>query len=625
MLRFPDFNAVIAIFNDQVSMIFTSIQKKVFILGSYLLLTLLPLVEMFSHGLFVVAVKMFAISCFSWMLIWAVFERPARFHWLLLPVFLLMPVDIVLRVAYGQSFSAHYLGVFFESGSAEAIDFLAGKFTLTVLSLLFFLCWWLLVFIATQSKSILAWTSRSRNITATMLVMLFLLIAFYPRLSHIMTRMEASGSVQAQSNGLPKDYISIGGEYPPHLVQSVFAWMKYQNDAGIFESTRPLGHFFVAYEFIRERVYLDQFSDKNKNFTFDTSLSKKTAMPQTVVLVIGESSRFDRWGINGYSRKTSPLLDDRSHLVSLSNMITGVTATRLSVPVILSRKPVMPIEVEGFSEKSLISAYKLAGFKTFWISNQLSLGSYDTAVSIFAREADVLHYVQKISSGSKISYDENLLPVLGDALHDTAERKLIVLHTMGSHWEYAKRYPEKFSKWLPVLPSSSTVDFSDRANKVMMNNSYDASILYTDYILDSVIRRINVKDRSAVMFYLSDHGETLFDDMCPASMHGHNTDYEFHIPAFFWYSDQFHQMYPEKVGAIEANRNAPLSTENVFYSMLDIADIKVQEDQNERSFVSSSLIAHPRYVNSEGWINYDKSYAAGSCKEITSVSSLTKK
>jgi glucan phosphoethanolaminetransferase (alkaline phosphatase superfamily) len=51
------------------------------------------------------------------------------------------------------------------------------------------------------------------------------------------------------------------------------------------------------------------------------------------------------------------------------------------------------------------------------------------------------------------------------------------------------------------------------------------------------------------MMYVADHGQTLYDDSCNLAFHGHNTQYEFHIPAFVWYSDLYAQQFPEKLSS----------------------------------------------------------------------------
>jgi hypothetical protein len=41
-------------------------------------------------------------------------------------------------------------------------------------------------------------------------------------------------------------------------------------------------------------------------------------------------------------------------------------------------------------------------------------------------------------------------------MFDPAPKKLIVLHTLGSHWNYSRRYPKQFEQWLPSLYGDDT-------------------------------------------------------------------------------------------------------------------------------------------------------------------------
>ena len=66
------------------------------------------------------------------------------------------------------------------------------------------------------------------------------------------------------------------------------------------------------------------------------------------------------------------------------------------------------------------------------------------------------------------------------AIDDPARKKLIVLHTLGSHWNYSHRYPKAFDKWQPSLFGIENPAYTDVAMKPQLNNSYDNSILYTD-------------------------------------------------------------------------------------------------------------------------------------------------
>jgi glucan phosphoethanolaminetransferase (alkaline phosphatase superfamily) len=88
------------------------------------------------------------------------------------------------------------------------------------------------------------------------------------------------------------------------------------------------------------------------------------------------------------------------------------------------------------------------------------------------------------------------------------------------------------------------------------------------------------------MMYVADHGQTLYDGNCTLAFHGHNTQYEFHVPALVWYSDSYKVTYPNKVAQLIQRKHARLSTENVFHPLLDMADIRYTIEQLERSFFS---------------------------------------
>jgi glucan phosphoethanolaminetransferase (alkaline phosphatase superfamily) len=334
------------------------------------------------------------------------------------------------------------------------------------------------------------------------------------------------------------------------------------------------------------------------------------------VMVLGESARFDRWSINGYARETNPLLAREPNLVALQDLITSVSATRLSVPVIISRKPAMQSLKDGFTEKSFLSAFKEAGYKTFWLSNQISFGKFDTPVSVFAKEADAVEFLNLGGFTNHSNHDEVLLGPFGRALRDPAPKKLIVLHTLGSHWNYAQRYPARFDQWKPSLQGIAKPVLTDAAIEPQLNNSYDNSILYTDWFLAQLVMQLKAARNAAALMYVADHGQTLFDGACRQVFHGHNNQHEFHVPAFAWYSDAYGARFPDKVAQLRANRAARLSTENVFHTLVDLGDIRYPGESLHRSIASPQLAPHKRYVDSYGWTDYDDARMKGDCREV---------
>ncbi|QXO61607.1 sulfatase-like hydrolase/transferase [Morganella morganii] len=85
---------------------------------------------------------------------------------------------------------------------------------------------------------------------------------------------------------------------------------------------------------------------------------------QTVVIFLGETHRGDYLHFNGYNKNTTPKLDNEN-IISFNNAISQGPYTLVSTPMILTRKNVYDNGL--YPEKSLISAYKEAGFETWYV------------------------------------------------------------------------------------------------------------------------------------------------------------------------------------------------------------------------------------------------------------------
>jgi len=547
-----------------------------FVLGSYLLLSLVPCVPLLlgrpAPGLGAIL----GLEALLWIAVWGVFQRPTWFHWLLLPALLGLPTELYLFLYYGQGISTHHLGIIAESSPVEAMEFLGNKIWLMAAVLIAVLAWWVAVFMAARRSPELVWRGKTRWLAVPALAALAVL-------------------------GWPTP--------TPVFQQAPFTFNNFAN-------SWPFGLTARGVDFYNERRYLAELGKRSSNFTFKARQAAPDGEPEVVIMVLGESSRYDRWSINGYARATTPLLAQEPNLVSLTNMITAVSATRLSVPVIISRKPAMQSLKAGFSEKSFLTAYKEAGFKTWWLSNQISFGEFDTPVSVFAKEADVIQFMNLGSFNNRSNFDQILLGPLQQAMHDPAPKKLIVLHTLGNHWNYSQRYPQEFDKWQPSLFGVDKPEHTDVKIKVELNNSYDNSILYTDWFLAQVIGQLKQSGQRTSMLYVADHGQVLYDGSCGIAFHGHNTQYDFHVPALVWYSDQYQSHYPDKIKQLKRLRKARLATENVFHSLLDLGDIAYDDQRLEWSFLNKQFKPHKRYVDSYGWTNYDNATFKGDCREV---------
>jgi glucan phosphoethanolaminetransferase (alkaline phosphatase superfamily) len=632
---------------------------NIFLLLSYLALSLVPFVPALLGKPPARVAQVLGIELLAWVAVWALFKRPARFHWLLLPAFLALPTEIYLYTYYGQSISTHHLGIIAETSPMEAMEFLGNKVWLMLGVVAVVLAWWLATLRIARATRDFDWTDGSRRLALGALAIGAAVWGYGLEFG-----IAGTGPVQAAARPLPPNIhlakaaaplpaeLNRGHARPGHArpgqtpigvrpqvgsvpdwglspVRAVAGagylgwalpplphWAAMPFELGAFSKSWPFGLVARGVDFYQERQHLAELGRRSSNFSFGARQAHPDAAPEVVVLVLGESSRYDRWSINGYGRETNPLLSQEANLVTLPDVITAVSATRLSIPVIISRKPSMQSLKDGFAEKSFLTAYKEAGFKTFWLSNQISFGKFDTPVSVFAKEADVIQFLNLGGFTNSSNFDEILLGPLQSAVADPAPKKLIVLHSLGSHWNYSQRYPKAFDKWQPSLQGMDKPAHTDPRLRVQLNNSYDSTILYTDWFLAQVIGTLKGSGQRSALAYVADHGQALYDGSCKLAFHGHNTQYDFHVPAFVWYSDLYRDHYPHKVEQLVRHRKARLATENMFHTLLDLADIRYPGEQLDRSFVNAGFTERKRYVDSYGWSDYDNARFKGDCREV---------
>ncbi|MBC3871696.1 phosphoethanolamine transferase [Undibacterium oligocarboniphilum] len=600
------------------------------LLFSYLLLSIVPFFPMLLGKPVGDGWLIAATEAICWLVLWALFQHPRWFHYVLLPAMWAVPVEIYLRLYFGQGISTHHLGIMLETSPKEAAEFLGYKAWLLLLLAVSVTGWWWGLLQIARRHDVLRWTHGSR----WLLLALFAAGAgvwTYGEYVGVQTQKPDAGIAASQQedahadNGAGK--AASGHALSNPLVEQLRLaatrqigplphWARIPYDDGLLARSWPFGLALRIADFWHERQYLHDLAEKSRAFRFNAHLQGDPNLPQTVLMVIGESSRFDRWQINGYDRETNPLLSLEENLVSFSDMVSAVSATRLSVPIIVSRKPAAQSLKAGFAEKSFLTAFKEAGFKTFWISNQMSFGQFDTPTSVFANEADVTQFLNLGGFTNNSNLDDVLLEPMSRALQDRAPKKLIVLHTLGNHWNYSHRHPGEYDHWKPSLYGIDNPAYTDLKNKEALNNSYDNSILYTDWILSELIQRLKASDQITSMMYVSDHGQTLYDGTCNLAFHGHNTQYEFHIPAFIWYSDAYQQLYPEKIKQLQLHRKSRLSTENVFHTLLDMGNVRYPDERLEWSILNRKWRAHTRYVDSYGWSNYDNASFRSDCREV---------
>ena len=118
-----------------------------------------------------------------------------------------------------------------------------------------------------------------------------------------------------------------------------------------------------------------------------------------------------------------------------------------------------------------------------------------------------------------------------------------------------------------------------------MVNTYDNTILYTDYILSSIIDELKIyQDKYQIVFwYVSDHGESTGEH----GLYLHGTPYflapsqQTHVPMLTWLSTDFSQNQPAKNQCLQRQQHQALSHDNIFHTMLGLLEIKTAVYQQD--------------------------------------------
>lgn len=325
---------------------------------------------------------------------------------------------------------------------------------------------------------------------------------------------------------------------------------------------------------------------KADKFSYHATATRADSLPEVYVLIVGETSRADNYGLYGYSRNTTPRLSAmKDELVYFRDAITMSNTTHKSVPLLLTSVGSQHDFDSVYCQKGIISAFNEAGYNTAFYSNQRRNHSL---IDFLGSEAKQVVFLKDNMPLTSKSSDADLLPLLDQKLKAMKGGKLfVVLHCYGSHFLYKDRYIGYQPVFTPDLPNDARKKY-----RPMLVNAYDNTIYYTDRLVAHVIEALKAKNVVSAMIFTSDHGEDIFDDSRGRFLHASPlpTYYQLRVPFIVWTSPQWQSRYASKWQALQANRNKPISTNRVmFHTLLDITGI------NSPHFKANAAVSNSRY------------------------------
>ena len=316
----------------------------------------------------------------------------------------------------------------------------------------------------------------------------------------------------------------------------------------------------------------------------DVEIQSNHSHIRNIVLIIGESLGRNHMSLYGYSLPTTPSLDSlyrQDKLYRFSDVICPSLYTSASIQKIMS---FFNNESTGkwYDHANIIDVMKAADYKTFWISNQEMIGVYGNYVASLGRQCDDCYFNNKRNSIDERygDFDEDLIAVLKNKLQDKSEKKFIVLHFMGSHPLYRNRYPEHFEIF---QADDESIPYGEDSKE--MAAQYDNTVLYNDYVLSEIVKTL--EDTESILIYLSDHGNEVYDERDYTGRSEDNISrYMVEVPFLIWESDRFKASYPEKDSCIACAVDRPYMTDDLIHTIIDLADIRVEEYDSTRSVIN---------------------------------------
>lgn len=349
----------------------------------------------------------------------------------------------------------------------------------------------------------------------------------------------------------------------------------------------PISFYYNIKGVITGIKKINVYNETIKDFKYGAVKKDTLNVPEIYILVIGETARKHNFQLLGYHRNTTPNLSKLDNLSYFTDVKSAANLTSLSMPFIVTRATPNTNHI-SVEEPAILNVFKEAGFKTYWLTNQPT--GISGITGFYSRLAD--SYKSIAVSVDVAKFDELLLPELDLILKDTSiNKKFIVIHTLGSHFRYNFRYPESFEKFTPTVNKTLSLNANNISLKKEFVNSYDNSILYTDYILSEIIKHLEKTKSISYMYYISDHGENLYDDNREYLMHGliNPTKYEIEVPLVIWNSDAYRNNYYNKIEALKKYKNNRISTVNTFHTLLDMANITYKDENLTKSFANKQF------------------------------------
>ena len=322
-----------------------------------------------------------------------------------------------------------------------------------------------------------------------------------------------------------------------------------------------------------------------------------------IVLVIGESYNKHHSQLYGYDKPTTPrqvAMAEEGSLVPFSDVVSSWNLTSFVFKHMLSLWAVG--DSGAWCDKPLFpEVFRKAGYHVTFITNQFLPNAkeavYDFSGGFFLNDSALNSRLFDERNTALYRYDSGVVKELQQR-RDSCKGRLTILHLMGSHVDYSARYPNTFRQFTPQEYNRPELT----AKQLQTLAHYDNSLLYNDSILKAITNHF--ADKDAVVIYVPDHGEEVFDSEPYTSGRLHNADIDYRlarnemeIPFWIWGSPLYRKNHPYGWLAIQAAKDRPLMIDVLPHFLLYLGGISTPLYREELNVISPDYnVNRPRIL-----------------------------
>ncbi|MCM1319941.1 MAG: phosphoethanolamine transferase [Muribaculaceae bacterium] len=289
--------------------------------------------------------------------------------------------------------------------------------------------------------------------------------------------------------------------------------------------------------------------------------------PLNIVVIFGEShstSHSELYGYNVHNQPHLMAMEQDSCLFVFKSAVASAQHTISCFQHMIGTYNDQPDK--NWNEcLTFLEVAQKAGYTTIWLSNQAEKGFYDTPTTKIAYFCDDVEFTNTLEE-KQTGFDADLLPIIDKHLKKD-RRTLTLIHLMGNHIDYQFRTPEGYKIFTPKEYDLPT----DLQRRIIAD--YDNSIYYNDMVVSTIIKKY--EDADAVVIYLSDHGQDVFQSS--PTYYGHaitgnqvSIQAALPVPFYVYLSPVFKQKHPTLANRIESSTDNSPHLTDLIYTLMDL-------------------------------------------------------